>query len=119
MQLLDGKLTSNILKDEISIEVEKLIAKGVKIGSQVIIKSYSHIYSSHIWNICSIWTYARLRPLSKIYVNSKHNTFIKNNCNSIIHQLEKSISQAELISFINLLNSDNNIHGILIQLHLL
>ena len=55
---------------------------------------------------------------SRIYVNSKHKTFIKNNCNSIVHQLEKSISQAELISFINLLNSDNNIHGILIQLPL-
>ena len=24
---------------------------------------------------------------SKIYVNSKHKTFIKNNCNSIVHQL--------------------------------
>ena len=41
---------------------------------------------------------------SEIYVNSKHKTFNKNNCNSIVHKLDKSISQYELISFINLLN---------------
>ena len=55
---------------------------------------------------------------SEIYVNSKHKTFIKNNCNGIVHKLDKSISQDELTSFINSLNSDNSIHGILIQLPL-
>ena len=55
---------------------------------------------------------------SEIYVNSKHKTFIKNNCNSIVHKLDKSISQDELTSFIHSLNSDNSIHGILIQLPL-
>ena len=55
---------------------------------------------------------------SEIYVNSKHKTFIKNDCNSIVHKLDESISQDKLISFIDSLNSDNSIHGILIQLPL-
>ena len=57
-------------------------------------------------------------PASEIYVNSKHKTFIKNNCRSIIHKLDKNVSQPKLIEFIQMLNSDNNIHGILIQLPL-
>ena len=57
-------------------------------------------------------------PASQIYVNSKHKTFIKNNCKSIIHKLDEKISELELIEFINSLNIDNQIHGILIQLPL-
>ena len=57
-------------------------------------------------------------PASQIYVNSKHKTFIKNNCKSIIHKLDKKISELELIEFVNLLNIDKQIHGILIQLPL-
>ena len=57
-------------------------------------------------------------PASQIYVNSKHKTFIKNNCNSTIHRVNKSISENELIDFIKSLNKDDSIHGILIQLPL-
>ena len=57
-------------------------------------------------------------PASQIYVNSKHKTFIKNNCKSIVHKLDKKISELELIEFVNSLNVDNQIHGILIQLPL-
>jgi len=57
-------------------------------------------------------------PASEIYVNSKHKTFIKNNCKSIVHKLNKNISQNELLEFIKLLNLDKHIHGILIQLPL-
>ena len=55
---------------------------------------------------------------SQIYVNSKHKTFIKNNCNSTIHKLDKNISENKLIDFIKTLNVDSSIHGILIQLPL-
>lgn len=57
-------------------------------------------------------------PASQIYVNSKHKTFIKNNCNSTIHKLDKNISENKLIDFIKTLNVDSSIHGILIQLPL-
>jgi methylenetetrahydrofolate dehydrogenase (NADP+)/methenyltetrahydrofolate cyclohydrolase len=57
-------------------------------------------------------------PASQIYVNSKHKTFIKNNCKSTIYKLDKHIHEQELIDFIYSLNSDFNVHGILIQLPL-
>tara|TARA_B100000965_G_scaffold341141_1_gene309793 strand:- start:2781 stop:4085 length:1305 start_codon:yes stop_codon:yes gene_type:complete len=59
------------------IEPFVIIAKGVKIGSQVIIKSYSNIDSSHIGNSCSIGPYARLRPFSKIDEKSKIGNFVE------------------------------------------
>ena len=57
-------------------------------------------------------------PASTIYVNSKHKTFIKNACKSIVHKLNKDISQDELLVIIDSLNNNDNIHGILIQLPL-
>tara|TARA_B100000579_G_scaffold435763_1_gene459856 strand:- start:7360 stop:8238 length:879 start_codon:yes stop_codon:yes gene_type:complete len=57
-------------------------------------------------------------PASQIYVNSKHKTFVKNNCKSIIHKLNKDITESKLIKFIHSLNLDKKIHGILIQLPL-
>ena len=57
-------------------------------------------------------------PASTIYVNSKHKTFIKNACKSIVHKLNKDISQDELLTIIDSLNNNDNIHGILIQLPL-
>ena len=57
-------------------------------------------------------------PASQIYVNSKHKTFIKNNCKSIVHKLNKNITESELIKFIHFLNLEKSIHGILIQLPL-
>ena len=57
-------------------------------------------------------------PASKIYVNKKHKVFINNNCNSIVHELEENISELDLIEFIEKLNSDKSIHGILVQLPL-
>ena len=55
---------------------------------------------------------------SEIYVNSKHKAFIKNACKSIVHKLNKDISQDELLTIIDSLNNNDNIHGILIQLPL-
>ena len=57
-------------------------------------------------------------PASKIYVNTKHKIFIKNDCNSYVHKLNQNIKESELIKIINELNTDALIHGILVQLPL-
>ena len=57
-------------------------------------------------------------PASQIYVNSKHKAFMKNNCKSDIQKFDKSINEDTLITFIQKLNSDNTVHGILVQLPL-
>ena len=55
---------------------------------------------------------------SKIYVKSKHKTFKAMSCESEIHHFSSNIKQNELIDFINKLNNDINVHGILVQLPL-
>ena len=57
-------------------------------------------------------------PASKIYVNTKHKTFTKYNCKSIVYEKNNSITESDLINFIDSLNLDSNIHGILVQLPL-
>ncbi len=57
-------------------------------------------------------------PASKIYVNTKHKTFTKHNCKSIVYEKNNSITESDLINFIDSLNLDSNIHGILVQLPL-
>ena len=57
-------------------------------------------------------------PASKIYVNTKQKVFIKNNCKSFIHKFNKNIDENKLIEFIDSLNENNLIHGILVQLPL-
>jgi len=55
-------------------------------------------------------------PASKIYVNSKHKTFINMGCKSDIHILDKNCNETEVLNLINKLNNDDDVHGILVQL---
>jgi methylenetetrahydrofolate dehydrogenase (NADP+)/methenyltetrahydrofolate cyclohydrolase len=57
-------------------------------------------------------------PASKIYVNSKTKTFESLGLNSKTIQLPEQTSTTEVISKIEILNQNNDIHGILIQLPL-
>ena len=55
---------------------------------------------------------------SKIYVANKHKTCLSLNVNSDIVQLDANISKENLISEIQKLNNNHDVHGILIQLPL-
>ena len=55
---------------------------------------------------------------SRSYVNSKHKACKENNINSLIIELEESITTESLIAKIEELNNDENVHGILVQLPL-
>jgi len=57
-------------------------------------------------------------PASKIYINSKKKIFLQNDCYSEIHHLQRNIHENDVIDLIGRLNSDDTIHGILIQLPL-
>ena len=54
-------------------------------------------------------------PASKIYVNSKHKTFLKMNCLSDVHHLPSDTKESDLLGLIDHLNSSDDIHGILVQ----
>ncbi|MBI65580.1 MAG: bifunctional methylenetetrahydrofolate dehydrogenase/methenyltetrahydrofolate cyclohydrolase [Candidatus Marinimicrobia bacterium] len=57
-------------------------------------------------------------PASEIYVKSKHSTFLKNNCLSDILRFPANTSEDILLKIIEKLNSDDSVHGILLQLPL-
>jgi 5,10-methylene-tetrahydrofolate dehydrogenase/methenyl tetrahydrofolate cyclohydrolase len=98
MLLLDGKHISNEIKNELKKRILKLNKKGIKPGLGIIL----------VGN----------RPDSEIYVRMK-----KKACNEIgiINydvNLEEKVSEEKIIEEIEMMNNNNNIHGILIQLPL-
>jgi len=57
-------------------------------------------------------------PASKIYVKSKHKTFLKFNCQSEIHHFLNDSNENDICDLISRLNKDKSTHGILLQLPL-
>ena len=57
-------------------------------------------------------------PASSIYVKNKEKFFLKNGCYSQTFRFKSSISQEELVSFVEKLNVNDKFHGILVQLPL-
>ena len=99
MQLLDGKLASKAIKDDLRIKIAELQKNGKKIP---------HLAAVLIGN----------NPASETYVASK----VKN-CNEIgitstLLRFDESIRKEELLQKINELNENSNIDGILVQLPL-
>ena len=54
-------------------------------------------------------------PASKIYVNTKHKTFLKYECSSEIYHLKDNSKEKEILTLLDDLNNDNDVHGILVQ----
>ena len=57
-------------------------------------------------------------PASKVYVRSKSKAFEANGCQSETHLLPKDSPEEDVLKLIKNLNSNNKIHGILVQLPL-
>ncbi len=94
-KIIDGKLTSAQIREEIKAEAAILTAKGTQPGLAVIIVGED--------------------PASQIYVRNKEKA-----CNEVGFYSEKyalpaETTEAELTALIEKLNADKNIHGILVQ----
>lgn len=99
MNLIDGKKTSILIKEEIKKEVERLKLEYQAVpGLAVIIVGDD--------------------PASKVYVNSKVKTCEQLGIYSEKYIFSSDISQESLLELINKLNIDKNINGILVQLPL-
>ncbi len=57
-------------------------------------------------------------PASQVYVRSKGKQTVEAGMNSYEHKFDADISQADLLALIDRLNSDPDVHGILVQLPL-
>ena len=98
MTLIDGKATSQKIKDEIKNEVIKLKQKGITPTLAVILVGDD--------------------PASQTSVASKQKACLACQMGSVMHKLSANTTEQELISLIDVLNADDSIDGILVQLPL-
>lgn len=97
-QLIDGKLISTQIKDELKAEVAVLKEKGITPCLAVI----------QVGN----------DPASSVYVNNKKKACAYIGIESLSYELEEQISQEELLTVIDELNHNEMVNGILVQLPL-
>lgn len=93
---IDGKEVSAAVREQITNEVSELKAKGVTPGLAVIIVGND--------------------PASRVYVNNKKKGCEQVGMNSFEYAMPEETTTEELISLIEKLNNDENVHGILCQL---
>jgi len=98
-KILDGRKFANQLNSELKIKIEEAVAKTkIKPTLATILVGQD--------------------PASKVYVNIKHRTCEQVGIESIMVELDASISKEDLIIEIKKLNDDKSVHGILLQIPL-
>ena len=97
-QLIDGKLISTQIKDELKAEVAQLKEKGM-IPCLAVIQVGND-------------------PASSVYVNNKKKACAYIGIESLSYELEENITQEELLSIVDELNHNEMVNGILVQLPL-
>lgn len=98
MKLIDGKKISLDIKDEVKVKVSELN----KMGKQC----------------CLAVIQVGEDPASSVYVRNKKNACAYTGIESRSFELSDDISELELLEIIDQLNSDDGVHGILVQLPL-
>ena len=97
--IIDGKLVSAQLRQELKEQTSAFIAKtGITPGLAVILVGDD--------------------PASAVYVRNKHRACEEVGMYSAVHKLPAETSEGELLALIDKLNADDAIHGILVQLPL-
>ncbi len=99
MQILDGKLTSQAIKDQLAVKTAELKAQGKKVP---------HLAAILVGN----------NGASETYVASKVKSCAEIGYNSTLLRFEDTISEKHLLDHINMLNENVDIDGILVQLPL-
>lgn len=97
-KIIDGKLISTQIKDEVKAEVSKLKAKGVEPCLAVILVGEN--------------------PASQVYVRNKKRACEYTGIKSLSYELDEKTTEEELLSLIDKLNNDKACNGILVQLPL-
>lgn len=95
-QLIDGKLISQQIKDELKEEVAQFKAKGI--------------------DICLTVIQVGSDPASSVYVRNKKKACAYIGVESRSYELPEETSEEELIKLVEELNADESVNGILVQL---
>lgn len=99
MQILDGRLASQTIKDELKLKTAQRGVEGKKIP---------HLAAVLVGN----------NGASEIYVNAKVKACAEVGFKSTLIKLEEDISESSLLNTVEKLNTDPDIDGILVQLPL-
>ncbi len=97
-KIIDGKEIAQKIRSELVEEIKSLKEKGVTPGLSVVLVGEN--------------------PASEVYVRMKNKAAHEIGVYSEQHTLETSASEEELLELIDKLNTDDKIHGILVQLPL-
>lgn len=97
-QIIDGKLISAQIKDELKEKVAKMKEDGI--------------------NVCLAVIQVGNDPASSVYVGNKKKACAYVGIESLSYELPEETSQEELLSLIGKLNEDARVNGILVQLPL-
>ncbi len=94
-KILNGKKVAGEIKEEVKKEVEKFKERGIKVS----------LHSIMVGN----------NPASFIYVRNQRKNAEEVGINYALHKLPQDISQKDLLSFIQGLNEDEKVNGIILQ----
>ena len=94
-KILDGKKLATLSEEQIKMEVSELLSKGIQPTLATILVGND--------------------PASETYVRMKRNTCKKVGMQSIAIELPETTTTDDLLEAIQKLNSDKNVHGILLQ----
>ena len=97
-KLIDGKLISKQIKDELKVEAAKLKEAGIEVTLAVI-----QVGSN---------------PASTVYVGNKKKACAYVGIKSLAYELPEETTEAELLELVEKLNKDDSVNGILVQLPL-
>ena len=97
-RIIDGKAIAAQFRQEFAVRVARLAAAGIRPGLAVVIVGDD--------------------PASKVYVRNKALACEAIGMHSEVHAMSADTSQEHLIRFVQLLNENDAIHGILVQLPL-
>lgn len=97
-QILDGKALAGKIREGLKQEVQQLSKSGVTPSLTVILVGED--------------------PASQVYVRNKERAATEVGIHSNVIRLSEETTQEELLEYVNKLNHDASIHGILVQLPL-
>jgi methylenetetrahydrofolate dehydrogenase (NADP+) / methenyltetrahydrofolate cyclohydrolase len=97
-ELIDGNAIARSIREEVTAEVAKLVARGIQPGLAVVLVGED--------------------PASEVYVRNKGRACDEAGMHSVTINMPATTSQDELLAQVKRLNEDNAIHGILVQMPL-
>ena len=97
-ELIDGNAIAKSIREEVTIQVAKLVARGITPGLAVVLVGAD--------------------PASEVYVRNKGRGSDEAGMHSVTIKMPETTTQEELLAEVTRLNEDTAIHGILVQMPL-